>query len=110
MTREEIETGNQLIAVFMGEKLTRTRGAGWVPGDSPRTSKLLSREDPVNFYYDSDWNAIMPVFKKLKAHHEDDQQILFLKLGLNQCVMEADLPNLHHRCVEFIKFINSKIS
>lgn len=91
MTQEEIKEGNRLIAEFMGKHIWRPV---WNGGESCYNSfrstkddcELLISNSPfllgnsayadvIKLYYDSDWNALIPVVEKIERIKGTDVKI-----------------------------------
>lgn len=116
MTNEEILNGNKLIAEFMGYKLTYKDGV-IVPIIHWTSEYMVEKSSWFDQWakYDSDWNWLHNVIKKISE--EDGLNLKGISLtefyekqdGVTKVAIDCAIKYVFNTCVEFITWYNSLI-
>lgn len=124
MEKQEIIESNELIAHFMGMKLTK----GWAPkGSTPFVDWKVPEDSPLysiahtseSLYFHSSWDWLMPVVEKIESlgYHTTCSKTIFHISRNGSCKSKIPFPiiefestkreNTYLAIVKFIKWYNT---
>lgn len=109
MTQEEIYKNNKLIAEFMGLQTGKHLGYNRWQDDWFDNLDVINGQRNEKLLFDSDWNWLMPVVKKIYSLDIYYSSYIIEKASQfhnGQIELTTNINSVYNQVIEFIKWYN----